>query len=415
MALETANDASELNENNPTSTDLVKSADDHIRMLKRILKKGFQGHFTSLSVVRALTSVDGSWFTYNGDTYSIVTSTLTESLPEIIKLTDGRIAVRQTSFAFPKDVTLPTASTQKRYPRVEKITATSFDLTAVNAAFGGTPVRGDVAIVLGENFAETRIFSTAWVNVDSNQYGDQSFVGTAYALAMAAPLGIFKALRTQRIELLSATHLELMSPDGIGPDSLRYWFGLNTDVVDGNGNIAYNSISKANAIEWKSLTTGGTNGNSTPVDGGAVVSALGLGSSYLCEQGSSSGYAEEDARVVFGVNGAFSVHAYGDVVDGSPATGNYVTTPSASTGALYEVMFEKLSGDTVVGTLATWQALSSPRQISVPATRSTVGATTRTASIRITVRKIGDAGTAVAHTVSLSARAVVYTSGTIEP
>lgn len=410
MALETANNASELVDTNPTSTDLVKSADDHIRMLKRILKQGFQGHFTSLTPVRALTSVDGTWFTYNSGFYAIFTSDLTESLPNVIKLTNGKVGIRYAAYTLPKDVTLPTASTQKRFPRVEKIVGTTFDLSAVNTAFSGAPVKGDIAIVLGENFAEARMFSTTWDAIGTTAFGDKAFIGTAAALCVSTPLGIIDSLRVQRIELLSATHLEVISPDGVGPDNLRYWFGLNTDVVDGNGNIAYNSLAKANAIEWKNLTTGSTNGDTTPVDGGAVVAALGMDTAYECEYTSYGGAsAEENARMAFGVDGSFSVLAYGDVVAGSPVSGYYVTTPSSSTGSLYEIKFEKLSGGTVSGTMDTWLALSSTRQVSVTAARGTAGSATTTASIKTYIRKIGVPASEVSSTISLTAKAIVTT------
>ncbi|QGH73594.1 MAG: hypothetical protein [Siphoviridae sp. ct7UA22] len=407
MALESANNASELSETNPTSTDLVKSADDHIRMLKRILKQGFQGHFTSIATVRALTSVDGSWFTYNGDAYAVYTSTLEESLPTVIKLDNDKVAIRYNNANQPQSVLLPTAATQRRYPRVEQIEATSFDTSAVNAAFGGTPVKGDIAIVVGTNFGAAKIFTTIWEDLLTTEFGHHAFVGTASALCLAAPMGLIDNLRAERIELISPTHAEVISPAGFGPDNLRYWFGLNSGVLDGNGNIAYNSLSKTNAIEWKNMTTGTTNGNSTPVDGGVVVTGLGMATAYTCR---SETYnlqpADEDARIAFGVDGTFSILALGDVTVGTPVSGNYITTPSNSTGFLYEVKFEKMSGDAVVGTLNTWQQISAPRQISLLASRSTSGTDSKSAVIKMTVRKVGNAGTEVFTTVTLSATAV---------
>ncbi len=414
MALESATNASELVATNPTSTDLVKSADDHIRMIKRILKDGFQGHFTSLTPVRALTSVDGTWFTYNGNAYAIYTSDLTESLPSVIKLTNNKIAIQLTAAPVARDTLLPTAATQRRYPRIERVSGTSFDLSAVNAAFDGTPIQGDIALVIGTNFAEARIFTTSWGQVDKTNYGYQAFIGTVAALSLTTPLGIIDRIRAQSFELLSATHLEVNSPDGFGPDNLRYWFGLNTNVVDNNGKIAYNSLAKSNAIEWKSMTSGTINGDSTPVDGGAVVTDLGLATAYLCEiQSYSSNPTEENARIAFGVDGTFTVLAYGDVITGSPVGAPYVTTPSSSTGFLYEVKFEKLSGDAVDGATNVYMQLNTVRQVGIIATRDTVGTAVKTASIKIYVRKIGDGASEKTRTLTLTSRAVVNAG--IEP
>lgn len=410
MSLEIANNASELVDTNPTSTDLLKSADDHIRMIKRILKQGFQGHFTSLTLVRALTCPAGAWFTYDGDFYVVFDSPLTESLPTVIKLTNGKAAIRQAAYAEPKTALMPVSATQKRFPKVKQLTGTSFDTAAVNAAFGGTPIRGDIAIVVGTNFGDARLFTTSWESMDYTNFGHEAFAGTVAALCLATPLGIIDSLRVQRLELLSSTHLEIFAPDGVGPDSLRYWFGSNVDVVDGNGNIAYNSLSKSNAIEWKTTSSAGLNGGGTPVDGGLVVSNLGMDSSYRAEK-EDLGTASENLRLSFGVNGTFSVLALGDVTNGSPVTGNYVATPSASTGSLYEIKFEKLSGDNLTGTLGSFMALSENRQVGLSAVKYNSGTITRTSVVRVSIQKIGQAGTLVTRDITLQAVATAYAEG----
>lgn len=414
MSLEIANNASELVATNPTSTDLLKNADDHIRMIKRILKQGFQGHFTSLSLVRALTCPAGAWFTYDGDFYVVFDSPLTESLPTVIKLTNGNAAIRQAAYAEPKPALMPVSATQKRFPKVKQLTGTSFDTAAVNAAFGGTPIRGDIAIVVGTNFGDARLFTTSWESMDYTNFGHEAFAGTVAALCLATPLGIIDSLRVQRLELLSATHLEIFSPDGVGPDSLRYWFGSNAGVVDGNGNIAYNSLSKSNAIEWKTTVGAGLNGSGTAVDGGAVVANLGMDAAYKAEN-TGIDTSTENLRLSFGVNGTFSVLAFGDITNGSPITGNYVTTPSASTGALYEIKFEKLSGDNVEGTLGVFTALSENRQISLSVNKYNGGTATKTATVRVSIQKIGNAGTLVTRDISLQAVTTTYLSGGFEP
>lgn len=415
MPLETANNAFELNASNPLPSDPIKNADAHLRMIKRILKGGFQGQFTALTSVRALNSDDGTWFYYNNGMYLVLASPLAESLPNIIKLNNNKIALRFAIYSIGRDILLPTSSSQQRLPAVKKvtITASSFDTAAANSAFAGTPIPGDVVIMLGNQYSESRIFNSSWVTMDDTLYGYQSVIGSLSALSLMSPLGLFDTIRSQKIELVSPQFVEVSSSQAFGPDNLRYWFGANSGILDGNGNIAYNSLSRANATEWKSMTAGSTNGSTTPVDGGAVLDNLNMGASYTCEADSYQGQpANENARIVVGVDGRFAILSLGDVVSGSPVTAPWVTTPSASTGSLYEVMFEQLGGTAVAGLLGSYQAISQARQVSLSVSRSTVGSSNVSASIRISIRKIGDAVSVKTRTVSLTAVATVY-SGAI--
>lgn len=412
MGLETASNASELVTTNPTENDLVKSTDAHLRMIKRILKDGFQGQFTSLATIRALTAPDGSFFYYQNGMYLIIPSDLNESLPNIIKLTNGKIGLRFAIYAAGKDVLLPTSNAQKRLPLVKKVTisGTAFDTTAANNAFSGTPVPGDVVIMLGTNFSESRIFTTSWTIVDDCLYGYQSVIGSMSALAVMSPLGLFDVLRVQRLELISPQYVEVTSVVGFGPDNLRYWFGPNNGIVDFDGTIAYNSLSKTNATEWRSMTSGSINGNSTPVDGGAVVNNLNMAAAYTCQNQTYFGASSaEDARIAIGVDGTFSILALGDVTTGTPVSGAYVTTPSASTGFLYEVKFDQVSGTAVAGTLGSWLQINQTRQVSLQTNRAAAGSTTASAVITVSIRKVGDAASAKSQTVTLTSTSTVNT------
>ena len=94
-------------------------------------------------------------------------------------------------------------------------------------------------------------------------------------------------------------------------------------------------------------------------------------------------------------------------MSGSPVSGPFVTTPSPSTGFLYEVRFEQISGDALGGTLGTWLAISSTRDVSLSVLRTVTGVSLKSAVVTITVRKIGNAATEKAVTVTLNAAATV--------
>jgi len=65
MSLETATWVTQLNSSNPTATDPVSEGDDHLRMLKTVLKNSFPSSSTT-AIVPNVSGQSGKYLTNDG-------------------------------------------------------------------------------------------------------------------------------------------------------------------------------------------------------------------------------------------------------------------------------------------------------------------------------------------------------------
>lgn len=419
MGLENANKVGELNDAWPLNGDLAKLSAAHLRLIKSVLKKGYLGEYTDLGAIRALVASNGSSFFYNNTLYLIVDSTYysgspVEVISKFIRLTSNKLAIAiDTRSYFGRGVgtrgNLPISGTANRLPlfAIADATSASFEPSLANSKFpDSTPVQGDVCVQYFAGWAEARQYNgVSWVVMAVQGNGEIAVLGQVATNLLLSQLVIADSARLGATEFVGSTYMEVTNPNGFGPDSLRYWFGEKAGRVDGNGKVIYSALTKANAIEWKSFTQTNTNGSGTPVSGGAVLAALGMGASYSnASQGYNSSSVAGTLTVSIGVNGTFSIDASGSLT-GAPASGNYVTTPSSATGNLYEVKFEQVVGDAVNGTLNTFLPISQVREVSLSTTAAPNGFSSKAASVRITIQPLGTPAGAQEHVVALATSA----------
>lgn len=419
MGLENANKVGELNDAWPLNGDLAKLSAAHIRLIKSVLKKGYLGEYTDLATIRALTPNNGCSFFYNNTLYLIVDSSYysgnpVEVVSKFIRLTSGKLAIAvDTRSYFGRGIgtrgNLPISGTANRLPlfAIADATSASFEPSLANSKFpDSTPVQGDVCVQYFTGWAEARQYNgVSWVVMSVQGNGEIAVLGQVATNLLLSQLVIADTARLGATEFVGSTYMEVTNPNGFGPDSLRYWFGEKAGRVNGNGKVIYSALTKANAIEWKSFTETNTNGSGTPVSGGAVLAALGMGVSYSnASQGYNSSSVSGTITISIGVNGTFSIDASGSL-SGAPASGNYVTTPSSATGSLYEVKFEQVVGDAVTGTLNTFLPITQVREVSLSAFASPNAFASKAASVRITIQPLGSSAGAQVHVVALATSA----------
>lgn len=407
MPIEIASKPGDLQPAWPLSSDLAKTADDHLRLLKTMMQTGYLGEYFTISEVRALPFDRGAFFTYSNALWQIRQSSLAlmpERLDKFIILTSGKIALKITNLSnagtdLYQASVLPTAG--GRFPKLFVISGSEAAFSsglATASAPGALPVGGDVCVQLFTNWWEARIYSnSAWVPLTEQYAGHKLTSGNQYASTFVGFKLLGDLVQTDRQVLFGSTHMEVSSANVFGPDDLRYWFGAKAGLVTAQGEVHMALLSKANAIEWKSYTAQAFNGSGTPTDGGDVVDNLGLGAAYTAEGASYAAIS-----LTFGVAGTFSVGAVDYLSSGSPESGNYVTTPSPATGSLYEIRFEYVSGTSVSGTLNTWLSLTESRSVDLTAT-ATSYLVTRTGVVKVRIRKVGTPASEKTRDITLSA------------
>lgn len=415
MGLENATKAGDLNEFWPLNGDLARLSAAHIRLIKSVLKKGYLGEYTDIEDIRVLVAPIGASFFYNNTLYCLFNSDYYSGSPvevvsKFIRMNDGKLAVAiDTRSYFGKGIgtkgNLPISGTASRYPLFVIADATSalFEASLANSKLpDNTPVQGDVCVQYYTGWAEARQYNgVAWTVMAIQGNGEIAVLGQVATNLLLSQLVVADSTRVNVIESVGDTYMEVSNPSGFGPDSLRYWFGEKSGKLDGNGNVLYSSLTKANAIEWKSFTESATNGSGTPVSGGAVLASLGMGTSYSAlTQGYNNSSVTGALSISVGVNGTFSINTSGSLT-GSPASGPYLTTPSSAAGTFYEVKFEQVSGDALVGTLNTFLPISQVRTVSLQAFASSGGSASKSASVKVTVQLLGNPSSAQTVTISL--------------
>lgn len=391
MPLESAVRPYDLNVNNPADGDPAKAGAAHLRMIKSMLKSIGLGNL-SLAEAKALTAPFNTMFVYAEHLYQIqpnyIGTSGIEDTAKVIFLNNGNRAYRldNPSWIGPyqgTEVKKPGDFTAFRYPVVVhlKHPSSSFNDSAAAAACpNGTPVVGDiVAFQTNSGIArltEAKMYRGAgmgWIRVDIESNGDLFQFGLLAGLRVSAESSVITQMRGHKLELVGNTNMELRNPDGFGPDSLIYWFGKKDGLIDGNGEIKYDLLTKANAYLWTQVgDTGavGGGGSSNPdlpppaTSGGDIPTGIGLADIY----GSNvvvydNMVAESYVDLVLRPDGTFVFDINGDIT-GFPLTGNYVTTPSANVGSLYDYRVTHISGDSLITGYPTWTSLGVTRVIS---------------------------------------------------
>lgn len=436
MALESATRGLDLNSNFPTDGDPAKVGAAHLRMIKAILKQIGVGS-VSLAEARALTAPFGTTFIYNDQLYQIqpdyIGTTAVEDISKVIFLTNGNKAYKLNSGTWlgdyvGSDVTKPTNLTAFRYPTIAFIKGAGsvFNESAADAAMpNSTPVVGDIVAyqtISGSPFiTEARIWSGSslrWVKIPNEINGHTFNFGILAALRVVTPTVIATQIRSHNLELVGATNMEITNPDGFGPDSLYYWFGKKEGLVDGNGEILYALLTKANAYKWGQVgSTGAVEGGGgtdpglpgTPASGGAILAAFGMANTYRSVVEAYHGDTA-NANVIINLrnDGTFAINVAGDVT-GFPLDGNFLTTPAANVGTRYEYKIEPISGAALdSGYVSSYTPLSSTKQIFMLANSS--GASVfKESTFKLTMREIATPANLVTANITLSARAQSFT------
>jgi hypothetical protein len=102
MPLEVATRPGDLQAAWPLPSDLARTADDHIRLVKAMMRLGYLGVYQTLESVRSLPVTEGSFFTYQNSIWQIQAGELPafpERLSKFIKLANGRVAVKITNIS----------------------------------------------------------------------------------------------------------------------------------------------------------------------------------------------------------------------------------------------------------------------------------------------------------------------------
>lgn len=412
MGLETISRPVDLNQTWPLPGDLAATTDEHLRLIKQAIKMGFLGKYLTLDICKEIPMTYG-FFLYNGNFYEIEpTGRYVNDDVRTFQLNNNMFANQVSNptilgLRSSKGPQLPIAGSRLPGFFTANVLSDEFDSGIATTSTGGSPVLGDFCLQVRNEWSETRYYTgITWTKVNMAINGYVSFGGNVSIGMLSSKKVNSVEVRAQYHVSVGSSHVEVSSAEGFGPDSLRYWFGLASGVVASSGEVAFNTLTKTNAIEWKTFTEASVNGAGTPVDGGLVLDSLGMGTAYSGNDiAYNSGECNASLAVTIGVNGLFSVTVGGTVTVGTPVSGNYVTTPSPATGFLYEVMFETVSGTTPTGTLASWQALSQSRTVSMDASVSGPGLQTRSGVVRIRVRKTGDAGTEKSVEVGLTVQA----------
>lgn len=447
MPLESATRAYDLNLNNPIDMDPVSVGAAHLRLVKAILSKGYLGTLT-LEEVRASTNAVGCTFTYNLQLWYIQTNiygtSVVEDLSNIIFMNNGNRAILlmdrySLGTLLGSDVVKPTGLNADRYPVVRSIKGPgiTFDLTAATAAVpNGTPVVGDIVYYRTNTgsslYSQARSWTGSnWVRVDTILNGMVACHGGFSALRVSCQDVVTSNVRTGRVERIGATRMLVEDPDLFGPDNLYSWFGNHAGLIDGNGEVKYGSLSKANSIIWKALPVGGTagggesggegiggggsggSGTVTPPSGGAVKDNLGMNATPVYNartEGYSGSAVECNVTIDFLASGYFQVIA--DIYSGSGVIGGtYLTNVGGTVGSAYEITAIQTGGTgTVVGTTSTFSPLGTGRTLSLTAATSGGSAQTevKTATLTITIREIATPSNTKSVTVEVEARARTF-------
>jgi len=437
MPLETATRPFDLNVNNPLEGDPAKVGAAHIRLIKQMVKSIGLGNLT-LAEAKALTAPYCTMFVYAEHLYQIqpnyIGNTALEDTGKVIFLNNGNRAYRIDNPSWlgsykGTEVKKPGDFTAFRYPVVVHVkhTSSSFNDTAAAAACpGGIPVVGDVVayqtLGTGVGITEAKIWRGAgmgWVRVDVESNGDLFVFGLLSTLRISAPTSVITQMRGHKLELVGTTNMEIRNPDGFGPDSLYYWFGKKAGLVDGNGEISYDLLTKTNAFKWGQVgATGAVEGGGgvnpglpgNPTTGGAVVANLGMASVYRSNVVAYNGVtAEAIVQISLRTDGTFAILVEGDVT-GFPLSGNWVTTPAANVGPLYEYKVEQQSGDNIAsGQVLAFTPISVNKNIFQLATSSSSTAVFKETVFKLTIREIATPANVVAFNMTISARAQSFT------
>jgi len=432
MPLENATQPHQLVPANPTDLDPASVGAAHIRLLKEMVKKLGLGQVT-LTQLKESTAQNGAFAYYNGAIYTIVPNTFgtapVEDNLKLIFLNDGRRAIR----IFPvsdvgpilaKEPVMPEGSTANRMPVVVFVKGLNltFDTAAAVAAVpGGVPVKGDTCFYLNNTgvsrFNEARQFDgTNWVLLDFVNTGASAFFGSFSALLFQSLRSNSTYARTRFLEIVGNEKVEIRNPDGFGPDNLYYWLGLKSLALDGDGNVKYANLTKANSIRWGGYTsngagqeggsTGGDTGGETTPAASAILNKLGMADSYSATTevyGSRPATCTITANLL--LNGNFSIGTNGELY-GVPVSGPMVTTPGSGVSVYYEYRVQQVSGVSVSGVTSGFQPLTNIVDITLMSTTASNSYNTRTATVTITLREIANPTNTKSHNLTLSATAV---------
>lgn len=440
MALESGSQPKDLNPDWPLNTDPAQLGAAHLRLIKLVLRKFFIGTFVDRAAFLA-------WYATNTVTFYPGALTIIgdkwwqiDSISAGANTTEGRDFFIVDTTWRARVATKPRIlgevnsqggqglaiinSNARRRPQlryVNILTGTAFDAAQAAAAFpAGTPVANDVCVQLvpgSPSYSFIKFYTgSGWSDVGVEVYNSMVAFGLVGAQLLVSESVDTVRVRTMRMEKVGLTNMIVEDPDGFGPDDLIYWYGPKAGLISTNGEIAYGSLVKANALRWIGLD--GLASSEAPPSGAvtplANVGTLGTAYEfhdvgYLGYGGSNTAYA--NIALVLSTNGNFAVVGNSELLSGTPIDGPYVDNTGVGAGTGLECRFEA-TGDTIYKlpdtTFDTWQALTSTRSAGVYSSRGeTIGMTSRAISLTVRIRKVGDAGSEVSKTLTLTAKAVL--------
>lgn len=438
MALETGSQPKDLNPNWPLGTDPALLGAAHLRLLKAAVKAYLIGTFATREAFKTwyLTGTNSSSFL--SDAIAVIDGRLwvIDKTAPAGNNTDGRDffvvnsgvqarAINDRSQLGRKNSSgeLGLAninSSQRRRPLVRFVNILSgsfFDVAKANSAFpNGVAVANDICIQLvpgTPSYSFIRMYTgSSWIELDIELFTR----GAAYASFSAQMLSAVSVdtdrVRTARQEVFGQNNMWVIDPDGFGPDELVQWYGPKTGLVSFSGEIAYGSLTIANALTYTRKTGISGGGGEEPVPDptptdATVLTSLGtLAAAYSSESDIyNSAPATSSTTVSMLRNGKFSVSGVQSVT-GTPQSGSYLSATAADIGDQFEVKFDASNGSSVSGSsLGVWLALSSNRSISVTAYAAPEATEVVTRQITVSVRKITTPGVVESKVVTLTADA----------
>lgn len=438
MALETGNQPKDLNPNWPLDTDPAQLGAAHLRLIKSVSKAYQIGTFATREAFKtwhstgtnassflsgAIAVIDGRlWLidktasagnNTDGRDFFVVTPTV-----QARAVNDRRQLGRKNSNG---ELGLATInSLQRRRPLVRFIplvSGSSFGVAEANAAFpNGEAIANDICIQLvpgTATYSFIRMYTgSSWIELDIELFTR----GAAYASFSAQMLSAISVdtdrVRTARQEVFGQNNMWVIDPDGFGPDELVQWYGPKTGLVSVNGEIAYGSLTVANALTYTRKTGISGGGGEEPVPeptptDATVLADLGTLAIAYSSEGVAYNSAPATSSTTISIlrNGNFSVSGYLDLT-GTPLSGPYLTATAADIGDQFEVKFEASNSSDVSGSaLGVWLVLSSNRSVTVRAYAQLDASEVVNRQITVSVRKITAPGVVESKVVSLTASA----------